>query len=222
VILMLKQFAVIGLGRFGGSLALTLARLGAEVLAVDIDSDKVRAIAPMVTEAVEADATSESVLTELGFKNFDVVVVAISGFEASLLVTLYLKQLGVQQVVVKAASDVHGRILESVGADTVVFPEKDMGQRLAYSLVSGSVIDYIELSKDYGVIEIVVKEALVGRTLRNLNLRNRMGLNIVAIKRHNHVNIYINPDEPLQEDDVMIAIGPNDGVKRLNDILERG
>jgi trk system potassium uptake protein TrkA len=219
---MLKQFAVIGLGRFGGSLALTLARLGAEVLAVDIDSDKVRAIAPMVTEAVEADATSESVLTELGFKNFDVVVVAISGFEASLLVTLYLKQLGVQQVVVKAASDVHGRILESVGADTVVFPEKDMGQRLAYSLVSGSVIDYIELSKDYGVIEIVVKEALVGRTLRNLNLRNRMGLNIVAIKRHNHVNIYINPDEPLQEDDVMIAIGPNDGVKRLNDILERG
>ena len=177
---------------------------------------------PWSREAVEADATSESVLNELGFKNFDVAIVAISGFEASLLVTLYLKQLGVKQVVVKAASDVHGRILESVGADTVVFPEKDMGQRLAYSLVSGSVIDYIELSKDYGVIEIVVKEALVGRTLRNLNLRNRMGLNIVAIKRHNHVNIYINPDEPLQEDDVMIAIGPNDGVKRLNDILERG
>ncbi len=222
MILMLKQFAVIGLGRFGGSLASTLAKLGAEVLAVDIDPEKVRAIAPMVTEAVEADATSESVLNELGFKNFDVAIVAISGFEASLLVTLYLKQLGVKQVVVKAASDVHGRILESVGADTVVFPEKDMGQRLAYSLVSGSVIDYIELSKDYGVIEIVVKEALVGRTLRNLNLRNRMGLNIVAIKRHNHVNIYINPDEPLQEDDVMIAIGPNDGVKRLNDILERG
>lgn len=217
-----KQFAIIGLGRFGGSLAKTLARLGAEVLAVDIDCEKVRAIAPVVTEAVEADGTSEAVLSELGVKNFDVVIVAMSGFEASLLVTLYLKQSGVKQVVVKAASDVHGKILESVGADTVVFPEKDMGQRLAYSLVSGSVIDYIELSEEYGVIEIVVKEALVGRTLRNLNLRNKMGLNIVAIKRRNHVNIYINPDEPLQEGDVMVAIGPNDGVKHLNDILERG
>ncbi|HHY11267.1 MAG TPA: TrkA family potassium uptake protein [Firmicutes bacterium] len=219
---MQKQFAIIGLGRFGSSLARTLAKLGAEVLAVDLDPEKVRAIAPVVTEAVEADATSQSVLTELGVKNFDVAVVAISGFEASLLVTLYLKQLGAGQVVVKAASDVHARILESVGADTVVFPEKDMGRRLAYSLVSGSVIDYIELSEDYGVIEIAVQGALVGRTLRNLDLRNKMGFNIVAIKRDNQVNMYVNPDEPLHETDVMIAIGPNDGIRRLNEILERG
>lgn len=219
---MLKQFAIIGLGRFGSSLARTLAKLGAEVLAVDLDAEKVRQIAPVVTEAVEADATSESVLAELGVKNFDVVVVAISGFEASLLVTLYLKQLGVRQVMVKAASDVHGRILESVGADQVVFPEKDMGRRLAYSLVSGSVIDYIELSEDYGVIEIGVQGGLAGRTLRGLDLRNKMGFNIVAIKRNNHINMYINPDEPLHEEDVMIAIGPNDGIQRLNEFLERG
>ncbi|HHY12990.1 MAG TPA: TrkA family potassium uptake protein [Firmicutes bacterium] len=218
---MLKQFAIIGLGRFGSSLAMTLTKLGAEVLAVDLDAEKVRQIAPVVTEAVEADATSESVLNELGVKNFDVVVVAISGFEASLLVTLYLKQLGVRQVVVKAASDVHGKILKSVGADTVVFPEKDMGRRLAYSLVSGSVIDYIELSEDYGVIEIGVQGTLVGQTLRRLDLRNKMGFNIVAIKRNNHIDMHVNPDEPLREQDIMIAIGPNDGIHRLNEILER-
>ncbi|HHW17652.1 MAG TPA: TrkA family potassium uptake protein [Firmicutes bacterium] len=219
---MAKQFAVIGLGRFGGSLARTLARLGAEVLAVDVDEEKVKAIAPVVTQAVQADATDESVLRELGLKNFDVVVVAISAFEASLLVTLFLKELGVKRVVVKAASEEHGKILERVGADTIVFPEKDMGERVAYSLVSGSVIDYLELSEDYGVVEIAVAGGLVGRTLRNLNLRNRMGLNVMAIKRNDTVNVYVNPDEPLREGDILVAIGPNEGVHRLNQILERG
>jgi len=217
-----KQFAVIGLGRFGNSLAQTLARLGVEVLAVDQDEDKVKAVAPLVTQAVQADATDEAVLRELGIKNFDVVVVAISAFEASLLVTLYLKQIGVKKVVVKAGSDVHGKILEKVGADTIVFPEKDMGERVAYSLVSGSVIDYIELSEDYGVIEIAVTGGLVGRTLRNLNLRNRMGFNVMAIKRDTNVSIYLDPDEPLREGDVLVAIGPNEGVHKLNEILERG
>ncbi|QUL98469.1 MAG: TrkA family potassium uptake protein [Candidatus Fermentithermobacillus carboniphilus] len=219
---MAKQFAVIGLGRFGGSLARTLARLGAEVLAVDVDEEKVKAVAPVVTQAVQADATDESVLRELGLKNFDVVVVAISAFEASLLVTLFLKELGVKRVVVKAASEEHGKILERVGADTIVFPEKDMGERVAYSLVSGSVIDYLELSEDYGVVEIAVAGGLVGRTLRNLNLRNRMGLNVMAIKRGDTVNVYVNPDEPLREGDILVAIGPNEGVHRLNQILERG
>lgn len=217
-----KQFAVIGLGRFGNSLAQTLARLGVEVLAVDQDEDKVKAVAPLVTQAVQADATDEAVLRELGIKNFDVVVVAISAFEASLLVTLYLKQIGVKKVVVKAGSDVHGKILEKVGADTIVFPEKDMGERVAYSLVSGSVIDYIELSEDYGVIEIAVTGGLVGKTLRNLNLRHRMGFNVMAIKRDTNVSIYVNPDEPLREGDVLVAIGPNEGVHKLNQILERG
>lgn len=219
---MRKQFAVIGLGRFGASLARTLGKLGADVLAVDVDPEKVQAIASVVTEAVEADATNEGVLGELGLRNFDVVVVAISEFEASLLITLYLKQLGVNEVVVKAGSDVHGRILESVGADKIVFPEKDMGRRLAYSLVSGSVIDYIDLSEDYGVVEVPVQGPLVGRTLSNLGLRGKFGINIVGIKRNSHVNVYINPEEPLREGDVMIAIGPTDGVQRFSDMLERG
>ncbi len=219
---MAKQFAVIGLGRFGGSLAATLARLGAEVLAIDMDEDRVRELMPVVTQAVQADATDEDALKELGIKNFDVVVVAMKAFEASLLVTLYLKQNGVQKVVVKAASEVHGKILEKIGADTIIFPEKDMGERLAFSLISGSVIDHIELSDDYSVVEIVVTRALAGRTLRDLNLRNRMGLTVVALKREHNVNVFVSPDEPLREGDVLVAVGPMEGVQKLNKMLERG
>jgi len=219
---MAKQFAVIGLGRFGSSVARTLAKLGAEVLAVDMDEERVKELAPVVTQAVQADATDEDALYDLGLKNFDVVVVAMKAFEASLLVTLFLKQMGVAKVVVKAASEVHGRILEKIGADSIIFPEKDMGERLAYSLISGSVIDYIELSPDYSVVEIVVTDKLAGRTLRELNLRNRMGLTVVAMKREDAVNPYVSPDEPFRQGDVLVAVGPNEGVQKLNKFLERG
>ncbi|MEX0974265.1 MAG: TrkA family potassium uptake protein [Bacillota bacterium] len=219
---MAKQFAVIGLGRFGSSLASTLAKMGHEVLAVDIDEDRVRELASTVTQAVQADATDEEALRDLGIKNFDVVVVAMKAFEPSLLVTLFLKQMGVAKVIVKAAGEVHGRILEKIGADTIVFPEKDMGERLAYSLVSGSVIDHIELSDDISVVEIVVTGALSGRTLRDLNLRNRMGLTVVAIKRNKNVNVFVSPDEPLHEGDILVAVGPNEGVQKLSKLAERG
>jgi len=219
---MAKQFAVIGLGRFGGSLAATLSRLGAEVLAVDVDEERVREMASIVTQVVQADATDERVLKDLGIKDFDVVIVAMSAFEASLLVTLHLKQMGVAKVVVKAASDVHGKVLEKIGADSVVFPEKDMGERLAFSLISGSIIDHIELSDDYSVIEIVVTAALAGRTLRDLNLRNRMGLTVVALKRNQNVSVFVSPDEPFREGDILVALGPNEGVEKLNKMIERG
>lgn len=217
-----KQFAVIGLGRFGGSLAATLTRLGAEVLAVDIVEDRVRELAPAVTTAVQADATDESNLRDLGMKNFDVVIVAMSAFEASLMVTLQLKQMGCRRVVVKASSDEHGKILEKVGADSVVFPEKDMGERVAFSLISGSVIDHIELSPEYSVFEIEVTSALAKRSLRSLNLRHKMGINVVALKRGDHVQVFIDPDEPLKEGDILVAIGPESGVRKLSDVIERG
>lgn len=219
---MAKQFGVIGLGRFGGSLASTLAKMGHEVLAIDLDEDRVREMATTVTQAVQADATDEDTLRDLGLKNFDVVVVAMKAFEASIMVTLHLKELGVAKVVVKAASDVHGKILERIGADTVIFPEKDMGERVAYSLVSGSVIDHIELSEDISVVEIVVSKGLSGKTLRDLNLRNRMGLTIVAIKRNHNVNVFVSPDEPLREGDILVAVGPNEGVQKLGKITEKG
>lgn len=217
-----KQFAVIGLGRFGSSVALTLAKLGVEVLAVDVDEGKVESLAPYVTQAVQADCTHENVLEDLGIKNFDVVVVAIRDFEASLLVTLFLKQLGVERVVAKASSDVHGKILSRLGADVIIYPEKDMGERVAYSLVSGSVIDFIDLSPDYGVVEISVTGGLVGKTLRTLNLRHRLGLNVMALKRQDAIKVYLDPDEALEEGDVLVAIGPKDGIQKLNQVLERG
>lgn len=219
---MAKQIAVIGVGRFGGSLAATLTRLGAEVLAVDIDEDRVREIAPRVTTAVQADATVEDNLRDLGLKNFDVVIVAMSAFEASLMTTLQLKEMGCKRVIVKASSDEHGKILEKVGADSVVFPEKDMGERVAFSLISGSVIDHIELSPEYRVFEIEVTGALVGHSLRNLNLRHRMGINVVALKRDDNVQVFIDPDEPLRQGDILVAIGPESGVRKLGDVIERG
>ncbi len=219
---MAKEFAVIGLGRFGSSLAATLTRLGAEVLAIDVDEEQVRNLASVVTQAVQADATDKNVLQELGIRNFDVAIVAMSAFEASLLVTLYLKEFGARRVVVKAASEVHGKILQQIGADSVIFPEKDMGERLAFSLVSGSVIDHIELADDYTVAEIVIPPALAGKTLRNLDMRNRFGLTVMAIKRSGIVNMSHSPDQALHEGDILVAIGPTHGVQRLNEIFERG
>lgn len=189
---------------------------------IDVDEERVRLMAPIVTQAVQADATDESALKDLGIKNFDVVVVAMKAFEASLLVTLHLKEAGVGRVVAKAANEVHGKILAKIGADTVVFPEKDMGERLAFSLISGSVIDHIELSDDYSVVEIVVTGDLAGRTLRDMNLRNRMGLTVVALKRDHNVSVFVSPDEPFREGDVLIAMGPNEGVQKLNKLIERG
>jgi trk system potassium uptake protein TrkA len=217
-----KQFAVIGLGRFGGSLAATLSRLGSEVMAVDVNEDRVREIAQLVTTAVQADATQEGTLRDLGMKNFDVIVVAMSAFEASLMVTLLLKQMGCKQVIVKASSDQHGQILEKVGADRVVFPEKDMGERLGFSLISGSLIDHIELSPEYSVFEIEVAGALAKRSLRSLDLRHKAGINVVALKRGDSVQVFIDPDELLREGDALVAIGSESGLRKLSDMIDRG
>ncbi|HHY35660.1 MAG TPA: TrkA family potassium uptake protein [Firmicutes bacterium] len=220
---MTKQCLVIGIGRFGSSVAETLTELGAEVLAVDKVEERVRAIAPRVTQAIVADATDETVLREIGVRNFDVVICSMGeSLEASLLVTMLLKELGAKRVIVKAANEIHGRILARIGADTVVYPERDMGKRLAYSLLSGSIIDSIELSSDYRVVEVVVSGGLVGKTLRGLNLRNKIGVNVMAIKRGNYVNVAPDPDHPLEEGDILVVVGPNSGVARLNQIVERG
>jgi trk system potassium uptake protein TrkA len=218
---MRKQFAVIGLGRFGTSLAATLSRLGAEVLAVDIDEGQVREIASLVTTCVQADATQEGNLKDLGIRNFDAVIVAVSAFEASLMVTLRLKEMGCKRVIVKASSEEHGKILEKVGADRVVFPEKDMGERIGFSLVSGSIIDHIELSPEYSVFEVRVAGSITGRSLRSLDLRNKMGITVVALKREDKVHVFIDPDEPLRQGDSLVAVGPQSGARKLSEALER-
>lgn len=211
-----KQFAVIGLGRFGSSVAKTLYSMGCQVLAIDPDEERVRAMVQFATRAVAADATDEQVLRSLGIRNFDVVIVGIGGdIQASIMITLMLKELGVNYVVAKAQSEVHGKVLFRVGADRVVFPERDMGFRVAQNLISSNILEYIELSPDVSMIEIVAPCNIVGKELRQLDLRNRFNINVIALKHGENVNITPHADDRIQKGDVLVVVGLKEDLKRF-------
>ena len=211
-----KQYAVIGLGRFGTSVALTLQELGHEVLAIDADEERVQKLVDEVTHVVQADTTEESSLNALGLRNFDAVVVAIGeDVQANVATTLLLKEIGVPYIIAKAKSALHGKMLEKIGADRVIYPERDMGQRVAHSLVSANVLDYIELSPNLSLVEVTAPGIFVGRTLAEANMRARYGVNVVAIKRYEDLIVPPQPDELIHECDVLIVIGPTDGLQRL-------
>lgn len=212
----MRQFAVIGLGRFGASIAGTLHRMGYEVLAVDEDEDRVQEIMDQVTHAVQADALDEEVLKTLGLRNFDLVIVAIGqDIQASILVTVMLKDLGVKSVVAKAQNDLHGRVLERVGADQVIYPERDMAVRVAQHLVSGNVLDYIELSPEYSILEMVTPDEFAGKALGNIDLRNRHRVSVMAIKRGEDIIVAPGGQELIQAKDVLVVIGANEDLKNL-------
>lgn len=212
----MKQFAVLGLGRFGSSLAKTLYDLGHEVLAVDEREEAVQEISESVTHAVQADATDESALRSLGLRNFDVVIVSIGAdIQASILVTLIVKELGVKYVVAKAQSELHAKVLYKIGADRVVLPERDMGLRLAHNLVSSNVLDFIELSSDYSIVEVVALNEWQGKTLKDLNFRRKYGLNVIAIKHNGEMNVSPRAEDIIEENDVLVVIGENEGITRL-------
>jgi trk system potassium uptake protein TrkA len=211
-----KQFAVIGLGRFGSSVASTLYGLGFDVLGIDAEEGRTQAMINSTTHVVQADATDDEALRTLGLRNFDVVVVAVGGdLQSSILVTLILKELGVRFVVVKASNDLHGRVLEKIGADRVVFPERDMGVRLAHNLVSTNVLDYIELSPDYSLVELTAGGELAGHTLRDLNLRARFGINVLALRKGEEIKVSPGGDDVIDEGDIMVIIGANQDIARL-------
>jgi trk system potassium uptake protein TrkA len=213
----MRQFAVIGLGKFGASVACTLERLGHQVLAVDIDEDKVQRVADEVTHAVQADATDEDILRALGIRNFDTVIVTIGhDVLSSILTCLILKDLGVGYVVGKATDELHGKLLEKLGVEKVVYPERDMGARLAATLTYSNILEIIELSPDYGVAEIVASSELIGRTLRELNLHAKFGVNIVAIRgADNEVKVSPGPDDLIEKGDVLLALGTTESLGRL-------
>jgi len=212
----MKQFVVIGLGRFGTSVAKTLACKYYDVLAIDINEEKVQKISDEVTHAVQLDATNNRALDNLGVNNFDVAVVSIGGdIHANILTTLILKELGVKEVVAKAQDSLHGRILTKLGADRVVYPEHDMGTRIANHLVSAQILDYIELAPNYSVIEIKASERMYGRSLLNLSLRSRYGVNVVAIKRGKKIDISPQAETKIKEKDTLIVIGSNDSLEDL-------
>lgn len=215
-ILAKKQFAVIGMGRFGSSVADALSKLGFEVLAIDVSEQRIQEISGTVTHAVSADTTDEETLRALGIRNFDVVVVAIGAdIQASILTTLILKELGVPRLIVKAQNELHGKVLSKIGADKVVFPERDMGLRVAHHLISPNILDYIELSDDYSIIEMKAPRQFTGRNLKQLDVRAKFKCNVMAIKTGAKMNISPYAEDIIHEDDVLVIVGKNNDLTNL-------
>ncbi|MEH6946018.1 TrkA family potassium uptake protein [Peribacillus asahii] len=213
---MKKVFAVIGLGRFGGSIVRTLAQEGMEVLAIDADEDRVNEFAKIASHAIVGDTTDENVLKSIGISNFDHVIVAIGeNIQASILTTLMLKELGVEHVTVKAQNDYHEKVLRKIGADTVVHPERDMGRRIAHNIVSNNILDYLELSEDHSIVEIVASEKMTGKSIFDLDIRARYGLNIVAIKRGTNINVSPQAHDAINAGDILIVVGADTDISRF-------
>ncbi|GGE40807.1 potassium transporter Trk [Pullulanibacillus camelliae] len=213
---MKKQFAVIGLGRFGGSICRTLSEQGAEVLAIDADEDRVNEFTSIATHAVIADSTDETVLKSLGIRNFDHVIVAIGdNIQASILTSLILKELGVKKVTAKAQNEYHEKVLRKIGADQVIHPERDMGVRIAHNITSSSVLDYLELSDKHSILEVVAGNKMDGKSLIDLDVRANFGVNIVAIKKEGHINVSPRADQVLYKGDVLIIIGADVDIDRF-------
>ncbi|OCA86099.1 potassium transporter Trk [Bacillus sp. FJAT-27225] len=211
-----KDFAIIGLGRFGGSICKRLTELGMEVLAIDNNEDRVNEYASIASHAVVGDSTDEAVLKGLGIRNFDHVIVAIGdNIQASILTTLILKELGVRHITAKALSDYHEKVLLKIGADVVAHPERDMGIRVANTISTNNVLDYIELSDQHSIVEIVANEKLGGNTIIGLNIRARYGLNIVAIKRGTDIIVSPQASERIWLGDILIVIGSDSDIERF-------
>jgi trk system potassium uptake protein len=209
---------VIGLGRFGASAARELTALGHEVLAVDANESIVNEIAPDVTHAVQLDAADEGALRAIGAAEFDHAIVAISsGIEASIFATMALKKLGVGNVVAKAGSELHGAILQRVGADRVVFAEREMGQRVAHSFAVPQVVDYLDVAPRVGIVKVRPPQGWVGRTLTDVGLPGRLQLTPVALRRGDAVTINPHPTEVIGADDELILIGRDDRLDALGE-----
>lgn len=213
---MKMSFAVIGLGRFGGSICRTLTDEGMEVLAIDINEERVNEYAMIASHAVVGDTTDEAVLKSLGIRNFDHVIVAIGDdIQSSILTTLILKELGVGRITAKAQNDYHEKVLRKIGADSVVHPERDMGRRIANNMASSNVVDYLELSDEHSIVEIVVNGRLSGHTIMDLDIRKKYGLNIVAIKRGEEIIVSPQAKETFHANDVLIVIGTDQDIDRF-------
>jgi trk system potassium uptake protein TrkA len=213
---MKNQYAVIGLGRFGASISKELINLGYEVLGIDKDEEKVNELSSQLTHTVVADSTDEEVLQSLGVRNFDCAVVAIGDdIQSSILTALVLKDLGVKQVVAKALSDLHGKVLKKIGVDRIVYPERDMGIRVAHQLVSPNLLDFIEISNDYTIAELSVSKRISGLALKDLDPRAKYGCSIVAINKKTGVIIAPTATDTVNEQDVMVIIGKNDHIEEF-------
>jgi len=217
-----QNYAIIGLGRFGGSICRTLVESGQEVLAIDSNEERVNEYMNIATHAVVGNAQDEATLRSLGIRNFDHVIVAIGeDIQASILVTLMVKEMGVPNVLAKAQNEYHAKVLERVGADRVVHPERDMGVRIAHNLVSRNILDFIELSDEFSLAEIKVSNPkFFNKSLIEVNFRQRFGLTVVAIRRVDG-QIVVSPpaNEVVCENDNLLVIGSTVNVDNLDEKL---
>ena len=210
----MKTYIVVGLGRFGSEVARRLCQLGREVLVIDRSEDLVQQISPEVTHAVVGDARDKSVLQALGAQDFDCAIVAIGGSLAdSVLATMNMKELGVPYLVCKAHDNVHRRVLEKLGADRVVIPEQENAVRLAKGLSSPNLLDYIELSEEYSIVELPAPASWIGKTLKELNVRAKLGVNILAVRRDGKMDVSPAADFSFQSEDVVVVLGDVKALK---------
>ncbi len=212
-----KTFAIIGLDRFGYNLAINLQKTGHEVIGVDADAEKVRRVADLITHAAIGDPTDEEVLRTLGIRNADVAVVALTeNIQSGVLVTLMLKEMGMNQVIAEATSEIHGRILTKVGADRIIYPEKDMAEKLARSLGETNIVDYIDLSDEYSIMELHTPRAWAGKSLRELNVRAKYNITVIACRDANGaLNLSPAPDAPLEANGALVVIGRDEQIEEL-------
>lgn len=215
---MRKQYAVFGLGSFGESVAVTLQELGCEVVVVDNHMERIENISPYVSYAVQADIEDPEVIRSLGARNLDGVVVAVADdMEASIMATLVSKEIGVPYVLAKAKNDLHAKVLKKIGADSIIFPEKEIGQSVARNLVSGEFVDWISLSPDYSITEIAVPDKWIGKSLSEIDVRRTKDVNVVGVRIGEKIQVTIDPEEPLQKEMMLIMIGSNEALEKFGE-----
>ena len=210
-----KQFLVAGLGLFGTSVAVTLQQMGYEVYAMDSDEALVQDLSTQLNYVVCGDASDRKTLQSLPLEDIDVAVVAIGNVERNMMCSMLLKELGIKQVVSKAINNLHGAMLSKIGADKVVYTERDMGERVAHNLISAGVMDYIELSGEISVMSLSVPTDLIGKNLIEADLRRRYDVNVVAIKREGRTMVNPKAQVVFQPEDEIIVLGTHEGVKRM-------
>lgn len=217
----MKTYVIIGLGRFGTAVATELCNLGHEVLAIDGSEDRVQNIADSVTHAVAGDARDPAVLRALGVRNYDCAIVAVADDVGnSALITMNLKEIGVKEVIAKAQSHVHQKVLQKIGADKVVFPEHETGVKLAQHLSSSNILNFIELSDDFGIVELTTPKVWQGHSLSELDVRAKYGVNVIAIRKGESETLEVAPGGAyvLGPGDVVVTLGRNENISILHDL----
>ncbi len=212
------SYAIFGMGRFGVSIAEVLLEAECEVMVIDRSEEHLQKIASQATYAIRADVTEEGVLESIGIGNVDVVIIAMAErLEASIMVAMYAKESGVSRIIAKCSSPLHGAILHKIGVDEVIYPEREMGKRVARNLLTGGFVDLVELSDNFSMVEVKAPAAWAGKSLAQLKIRDTYNINVVALKKGEQVCVNLDPHEPLEQGETLIMLGNNEDLNRLSD-----